>query len=43
MWKNIYIFARIKMFKTYLTNKKMNVVTKNVALPDGRIITIETG
>ncbi len=31
------------MFKTYLTNKKMNVVTKNVALPDGRIITIETG
>ena len=38
----MYIFARIRKFFIKKDNK-MNVVTKNVALPDGRVITIETG
>ncbi|MBQ5817529.1 MAG: polyribonucleotide nucleotidyltransferase, partial [Bacteroidaceae bacterium] len=39
----MYIFARITIKFSFKNINKMNVVTKNVALPDGRVITIETG
>ena len=42
MWKFIYLCENLEI-KNNKQIKKMNVVTKNVALPDGRVITIETG
>ena len=42
MWKIIYLCENLEI-KNNKQIKKMNVVTKNVALPDGRVITIETG
>ena len=39
----MYIFAGIREKFCFKKEIKMNVVTKNVALPDGRVITIETG
>ena len=34
---------KIDVFYTHNRNKKMNVITKTVSLPDGRTISIETG
>ena len=39
----LYLCMKIDVFYIYNRNKKMNVITKTVSLPDGRTISIETG
>ena len=39
----LYLCMKIDVFYIHNRNKKMNVITKTVSLPDGRTISIETG